>query len=71
MLQIALVTNEHDHNVRISVITKLLQPSGDVDIGLMFCDVIDEQSSDSTTVVSKRSPVSDLAKNTWKLHTRR
>ena len=51
MSQIALVSHQHDHNVRIGMVSQLLQPSRDVLVGLVFADIIDEQSADSTSVV--------------------
>ena len=36
MLQIALISNQHDHNVRISVVPQLLQPSCDILEGVVL-----------------------------------
>lgn len=53
MPQIALVTNKHNDNVAVSMIPQLLQPSGDILVGLMLADVVDEESSDGATVVGR------------------
>ena len=52
MLQIALVADEHDDDVRVGVVTELLQPPRDVDVRRMLGDVVDEQRTDGTPVVS-------------------
>lgn len=51
--QIALVTNKHDHNVVIGVVAELLEPAANVLISSMLGDVVDQQSTDSSTVVSR------------------
>ena len=53
MLQIALVSHQHDDNVRISVISQLFQPPLDVLVRLMLADVIDQESADGTPVVGR------------------
>ena len=53
MSQITLITNEHDDDIRIGVIPEFLQPAGDIVIGLMFADIVDQKSSDSTSVVGR------------------
>lgn len=52
MLQIALVTNKHDDDVRIGVISQLLQPSRNVRVRRVLGDIVHEQSTDSTSVVA-------------------
>jgi hypothetical protein len=52
--QIALVSNQHDDNVSISMVPKLLQPSCDVLVGLMLADIVDEEGTNSTSVVGGR-----------------
>jgi len=52
VLQITLVSDQHDHNVRVGMISELLQPAGDVDVGSMLCNVVDEESANSTAVVA-------------------
>lgn len=49
--QIALVAHQHDDDVVIRVIPQLLQPAFDVFVSQMFCDVIDQKSSNCTPVV--------------------
>ena len=51
MPQIALVTHQHNDNVRVSMIPQLFQPARDVLIGLVLGDVVDEQGSHSAAVV--------------------
>jgi len=51
--QIALVSDQHDNNVGISVIAELLEPSRDVLVGLVLADVVDEESADGATVVCR------------------
>ena len=52
MLQIALVPDEHDDDVRVRVVAELLQPPRDVDVRRMLGDVVDEQRTDGATVIS-------------------
>ena len=40
VLQIALVTNQHNNNVGIGVIAQLLQPSCNVHVRRMLCNVV-------------------------------
>jgi hypothetical protein len=61
MLQVALVSDEHDDDVRVCVIPKLLQPSHDVDVCPMFRNIVHQQSPDGTTVVPAETNTS-LAK---------
>ena len=51
MPQITLVSDEHDHNVAVGVVSKFLQPTEDVDVGSVFRDIVHEQGSDSSSVV--------------------
>lgn len=51
--QITLVSNQHDDNVCIGMISKLFQPSRDIVVGLVFADVVDEQSTNSASVVGR------------------
>ena len=53
MSQIALVSHEHDHDVRVCMISKLLQPPGDIVICLMLADVVDKKGTDSSSVVCR------------------
>ena len=51
MPQITLITHEHDHDITISMITQLLQPTGYILISRMLADIIDKQGADSAAVV--------------------
>lgn len=53
MSQIALVSYEHDHNVRVCMVSELLQPPRDVVICLMLADVVDKKSTDRSSVVCR------------------
>jgi hypothetical protein len=53
MPQIALVTDQHNHNVRVGVVAQFLQPSCDVLVCLVLADVVDEQRSHSASVVGR------------------
>lgn len=55
MSQIALVSDEHDNNVRVSVVAQLLQPPVDIIVGLVLADIVDKKSTDSTAVVGRRN----------------
>lgn len=47
--------NEQDpHNVAVGVIPELLEPTGYVDVGLVLCDIVDEESSYGAAVVGAR-----------------
>lgn len=52
MPQIALVSDEHDDNVGIGVVSQFLEPSGDVDVGRVLGDVVDEKCSDRSSIVA-------------------
>lgn len=51
MSQIALVSDQHDDDVRIGVVSELLQPPSDVLIGLVLGDIVNQQGSDCASVV--------------------
>lgn len=51
MSQIALVSDEHDDNVAVGMVAKLLQPPRDVLVGLMLADIVDEEGTDGAAVV--------------------
>jgi hypothetical protein len=55
VLQIALVPDEHDHDVRIGVVPELLKPPSDVRIRLVFRDIVDEQCTNRTAVICRRN----------------
>jgi hypothetical protein len=50
MLQVALVSDEHDDDVRVCVIPKLLQPPYRVDVRRMVRNIVHQQSPGGTTV---------------------
>lgn len=52
MLQIALVSHEHDYDIRVGVVAKFLKPAGDVDVCRMFGNVVDEERAHGTAVVA-------------------
>lgn len=51
MPQIALVSNQHDDDVRVCMVPQLLQPPSDVLVRLVLADVVDEQRTDGASVV--------------------
>lgn len=53
MPQIALVSDQHDDDVRVSVVAKLLQPPSHILVRLVLADVIDEERPDSAPVVGR------------------
>ena len=52
MLQIALVADKHDDDVRVGVVAELLEPPRDIDVRRVLGDVVDEQRANRATVVS-------------------
>lgn len=51
MSQITLVPDKHDDNVRIRMVPEFFKPSIDVIVGLVLADIVDQERTDSTTVV--------------------
>ncbi len=51
--QIALVSDEHDNNVAVSVVTELLEPPRHIDIGRVLGNVVYKQGTDGTAVVCR------------------
>lgn len=51
MSQIALVSNEHDDDVRIRMISQLLQPPRHILVRLVLADIIDEKGTNGSSVV--------------------
>jgi hypothetical protein len=49
--QIALVSHQHDDNVCVGMVAELFQPAGDVLVGLVLGDVVDEEGTDCAAVV--------------------
>jgi len=52
--QIALVSNQHDHDIAIRMVSQLLQPPRHVLVCLVLADVVDEESADCASVVRGR-----------------
>lgn len=53
MPQIALVSYQHDDDVRVRMIPQLLQPPRHILVRLMLADIVDEQGTDSSSVVGR------------------
>lgn len=51
MSQIALVSDQHDDDVRVGMVSELLQPPSDVLISLVLGDIVNQQGSDCASVV--------------------
>lgn len=51
MPQIALVSDQHDNNVRVGMVAQLLQPPCDILICLVLADIVNEERSDCASVV--------------------
>lgn len=65
VLQITLVTNQHNDDVRIGMVPQFLQPSRYIDIGCVFGDIVNQKGTDGTPVVSR-----SIIKNTENLKQR-
>ncbi len=64
MPQIALVSHQHDHDVRIRMVSQFLQPSGDVLVRRMLADVIDKQGAYGSSIVCRcDGPVTLLSRS--------
>lgn len=53
VFQIALVTNQHNDNVGIGMVAQLLQPSCDVYVRCMLCNVVHKQCANGTSIISE------------------
>lgn len=53
MSQIALVSDKHNDDVTVGMIPQLLQPPRDVLVCLVLADIVDEESTNGTTVVCR------------------
>lgn len=51
--QIGLVSNQHNDNVTVGVVSQLFEPSGDILVCLVLADVVNEQGTNSAAVVSR------------------
>lgn len=58
VLEVALVANKHDRNVRVGMVPKFLQPPRHVDVRGMLRDIVHQQRTDCATVVSVNGLVS-------------
>ena len=58
MLEITLVADEHDDNVGVGMVPEFLQPPHHIGVRGMLGDIVHQQRTDCTTVVSIRDPVS-------------
>lgn len=62
MPQVALVADQHNHDVLVGVVAQLAQPPLHVLVRQMFGDVVHEQGADRAPVVGRRDrPVALLA----------
>lgn len=52
MLQVALVTNEHNDDVRIGMVAKFLEPASNIGVRRVLGNIIDEESAYRTAVVA-------------------
>ena len=53
VLQIALVSHQHDNDIAICMIPQLLQPPRHILIRLMLADIVNKERTNSTTVVRR------------------
>jgi hypothetical protein len=53
MSQIALVSYQHDDNVAICVVPQLLEPSTDVDVCRVLCNIVDQECSHRPSIVCR------------------
>lgn len=51
MPQIALVSDQHNDDVGVGMVAQLLEPPGDILVGLVLADIVNEKGTDSATVV--------------------
>lgn len=51
--QIGLVSNQHDDNVTVGMVSQLFEPSGDVLVCLVLADVVNEQGTNGAAVVGR------------------
>ena len=54
MPQIALVSHQHDDDIRVGMVSQFFEPSRHILIGLVLADVVDEQRSDGASIVGRR-----------------
>ncbi len=51
--EIGLVADQHDDDISVGMVTKLAKPAFDILVSQMLGNVVDQESSNSTTVVPK------------------
>jgi hypothetical protein len=52
VLEIALVPYQHDNNVGVGMIPQFFQPSVDILVGRVLCNVIDKKSAYSSSIIT-------------------
>jgi hypothetical protein len=62
MFEIALVSDKHDDNVGICMIAELLQPPVHVLVCGVLCNVVNKESTNSTSVVADEESQSALCR---------
>jgi len=53
MSQIALISHQHNHNIRIRMIPQLFQPPLHILIRLMLADIIHQKRSDRSSIIRR------------------
>lgn len=62
MLQITLISHQHDDNIVVSVFTELFEPAVSIHKGLRLGNVVDQQGTHRATIIStSNSTISFLA----------
>lgn len=51
-VEIGLVSDKHDHNVGITVLSDLFKPAGKMVEGLLACDIIDKEGTSCSSIVA-------------------
>lgn len=51
MFQIALVSHQHDHDVRIRMVPQLLQPPHNILVRLVLADIVDKECPYRASVI--------------------
>ena len=53
MPQIALVSDQHNDNIGVGMVSQLFQPPCNIFVRLVLADVVDEQGSDGTAIIGR------------------
>lgn len=53
MSQITLVTDKHNNDVGVGMVAQFLKPPGDILVGLMLANVVDEKGTNGAAVVGR------------------